>query len=626
MNQTFVDPDRSLYEKVDLSQPLAIAMVKRLAGIALDSGLFNPHYYLSRDENAQVYLSAMKTRLCLLIENKPFLLAQYYINEGWRSGVAPSAFFDQTYYWEGHARQEIQKNCSALVHFLVKGRFDERSPSRFFNYEFYKNQWSDSTSGGADPLLHYLTAGWKEGLDPSFCFSTAYYLNSYPDVAASGMQPLQHFLEFGKKEGRRCHPVFDINACYESGPENPDVRFLPSGWKLVEGEGSYEAGKVNVLLVGHSAQDVYFGAERSFVDMVKALSTINGVNLIVALPNDAREYIRQVRSYAARIYIRKYSWWKYDQPLDPLTENAFEALLKRERIKLVHVNTIVVREPLTVARKLGLITVVHVRELIIEDPDLCRTLGGTATQLIQKVQDTSDFLIANSRATFRTYQKPGHTFLVPNTLDVTAFYQRVKKLKRQYPADQLRVGLISSNTEKKGVEDFLRLVKTAVHEVPEARFVLIGPPSAYLQSLLQRDEFSPEALASLEMHGYTSRPEEAQARVDIVVNFSHFTESFGRTILEAMAAKHPVIVYDWGALSELVVHEKTGIIIPYRSPLAAISFLQKLIRDPKLIQQMGEAGYQRALKHFDRSRYLQQFDRVYRDILDNNYDRLKKSE
>ncbi|UWR28354.1 glycosyltransferase (plasmid) [Sulfitobacter sp. S223] len=41
-------------------------------------------------------------------------------------------------------------------------------------------------------------------------------------------------------------------------------------------------------------------------------------------------------------------------------------------------------------------------------------------------------------------------------------------------------------------------------------------------------------------------------QADIVLSLSHVAESFGRTVLEAMAAGRPVICYDRGTPPELV--------------------------------------------------------------------------
>jgi hypothetical protein len=70
---------------------------------------------------------------------------------------------------------------------------------------------------------------------------------------------------------------------------------------------------------------------------------------------------------------------------------------------------------------------------------------------------------------------------------------------------------------------------------------------AYGKSKHKRDDLP----GNIELSGYAPFPSEALARADIVLNLSNFEETFGRTVLEAMAAGRPVVAYNWGALPEL---------------------------------------------------------------------------
>lgn len=54
--------------------------------------------------------------------------------------------------------------------------------------------------------------------------------------------------------------------------------------------------------------------------------------------------------------------------------------------------------------------------------------------------------------------------------------------------------------------------------------------------------------ANLCFAGPADNPVDAMVQADVVVNLSRFQESFGRAILEAMAAQRPVVCYAWGAL------------------------------------------------------------------------------
>ena len=64
--------------------------------------------------------------------------------------------------------------------------------------------------------------------------------------------------------------------------------------------------------------------------------------------------------------------------------------------------------------------------------------------------------------------------------------------------------------------------------------------------------------------GYVPSPADAYRDLNIVLNLSHFAESFGRTVAEAMAARCAVIAYRYGALPELIDDGETGFLTPFR--------------------------------------------------------------
>jgi glycosyltransferase involved in cell wall biosynthesis len=248
----------------------------------------------------------------------------------------------------------------------------------------------------------------------------------------------------------------------------------------------------------------------------------------------------------------------------------------------------VLAEPLQAARRLSVPVVVHGREMPAHDPALCELLMARPEQVVEQVRTAADALIANSACLAR-YYGVDRSFLVPNIVDTAAFEVPLP------PGGGLSVALISSNLPKKGLDDFIELARLL--DGNDIRCLLIGPGNPYLDRLRARAAKG-ELPANLVLAGYAPSAQEALVQVDIVVNLSHFEESFGRTVLEAMAAGRPVVCYRWGALPELVEHGQTGYLAPFRDVATVADYLVQLAADEDARRCMGEAARVRAASFY----------------------------
>ena len=98
------------------------------------------------------------------------------------------------------------------------------------------------------------------------------------------------------------------------------------------------------------------------------------------------------------------------------------------------------------------------------------------------------------------------------------------------------------------------------------------------------------------------RPELPQAeladafrRADVFVFPSTWQEPFGMPVAEAMAAGLPVVATRGGGLTELVEHERTGLLIERDDDATGLAAaLERLIADPETRRAYGRAGRARA--------------------------------
>jgi glycosyltransferase involved in cell wall biosynthesis len=74
------------------------------------------------------------------------------------------------------------------------------------------------------------------------------------------------------------------------------------------------------------------------------------------------------------------------------------------------------------------------------------------------------------------------------------------------------------------------------------------------------------------------------------VNHGDSIEGFGLVYLEAAAHGLPVVAHDVGGVSEAVLDNVTGLLVPPLRPAQLAAAFEKLIHDPALRRRMGEAG------------------------------------
>ena len=371
-------------------------------------------------------------------------------------------------------------------------------------------------------------------------------------------------------------------------PIPPALRVNVMQWP---GEIVWQPGRRNILLVAHAASHQVFGAERCLLDVLQGLLEL-GANVVVTLPEaENPAYLDELRRIACHVFVLPYSWWRRDEnPAVGVVAN-FRQMLNRFEIDLLYANTLVLSEPLLAARQAGVKTLLHVHELPEHDPDLCAALGAESEQVRRHVLELADRLVVNSRAVADWLNAPERTVIVPNTLDFSRF-----NLPPRPESETIRVAMLSSNIPKKGLQDFADLARQLTNsDKDRIEFLLVGPENGHVAALREAQAHG-EIPQSLRFFGMVADPITALAETDIVVSLSHCQESFGRVVLEAMAARRPVVCYAWGALPELVAEGETGVMAPYGNVRAIAERVRNLASDPALRRTMGEAGRERAMK------------------------------
>ncbi|WP_432697904.1 glycosyltransferase [Marinobacterium sp. YM272] len=468
---------------------------------------------------------------------------------------------------------------------------DRARVSGWFDAGWYLQRYIALQQALIEPFEHFWDKSASLGYDPGPNFSSSGYLRICPEAAQSE-NPLWHYLQ--SPNPAKALPV------WRGKVPIPD--------------------KPTIMVCGHQAGPRLFGAERSLIDVVDAYTRL-GANVVVTLPEALNlAYEQAMLKHCTALAVLPYGWWqKGRQPVEATVQH-FSELIKRFNVSAVHANTLVLDEPLRAARQCKVPAIIHVRELPAADQALCETLGCDPAGIMAHAADLADLLIANSRYTRRELEQSLPTecsrdtpvCVVPNTVEMDSLLS-IPELSGTSAGRVLRVGMLSSNLPKKGLADAEALGELLEKQKVPIELVLIGPETDALQTLLKR-QADGRAPANITYHGYVSDPAEVLADLDAVINLSRFQESFGRTVLEAMAAARPVVAYDWGALSELVVPGETGYLAALGDVQAVAGYLRKLASAPESCAVLGHAGRERAWRVFGQDALMHALGNAYRAV------------
>jgi hypothetical protein len=96
----------------------------------------------------------------------------HYILQGEAANRRPVVFFDPGWY---RATYAVEKDQTALAHFLMHRRGQTVSPTPLFDVAWYVERYGAQVGVNRDPFAHYLHAGMFLDLDPSPNFDAVEY-------------------------------------------------------------------------------------------------------------------------------------------------------------------------------------------------------------------------------------------------------------------------------------------------------------------------------------------------------------------------------------------------------------------------------------------------------------------
>jgi len=179
--------------------------------------------------------------------------------------------------------------------------------------------------------------------------------------------------------------------------------------------------------------------------------------------------------------------------------------------------------------------------------------------------------------------------------------------------DDFIITSIGRLVKEKGHEYSLGALKLVLEKRPNTKALIVGDGQRMeeLRSLKEKLGLN----GSVNFLGKRDDIQDILSATDIFV-LASTKEAMPLSILEAMASAKTVIATDVGGNRELVVNEKTGLLVPAKNSRALAEAILRVMDNLELAEQMAANGQKQVRESFSTDRWIKNIESLYREVLE----------
>lgn len=221
---------------------------------------------------------------------------------------------------------------------------------------------------------------------------------------------------------------------------------------------------------------------------------------------------------------------------------------------------------------------------------------------------------ANSRYLIEQKRLPAPKIsVIPNGCDLRKFHPVVPASggAKRYTAlsEHSPVLLVIARLEpQKGHWSCLAAFRAVLREFPKARLIFLGAGS--LHQKLTQVAAELDVGGSVQFAGHQTNVNDWLAMCDVSILPSLY-EGLPLAAIESLAAERPLVATNVDGTPEVVVHEKTGLLVPPGDPQELAAAILQLLREPELGRRLARAGREWVAMRFSQEQQIQKTQELY---------------
>jgi glycosyltransferase involved in cell wall biosynthesis len=182
------------------------------------------------------------------------------------------------------------------------------------------------------------------------------------------------------------------------------------------------------------------------------------------------------------------------------------------------------------------------------------------------------------------------------------------------------VAVLGRIAPEKGQLEFIRAARIARQSCPEAQFVIAGAP------MFARADYYDQVRAEAEqagvtLEGWIEDTDRFLSHTDLLVVPSDAIDATPRVILEAYAARTPVVAFAAGGIPELIEDQHTGILVHDKRHETLAEAIVAALSNPDELNRMATRAYDRWQHEFTIARFQEDVCATIQDTVERRHQR-----
>ncbi|MCF6157341.1 MAG: glycosyltransferase family 1 protein [wastewater metagenome] len=312
--------------------------------------------------------------------------------------------------------------------------------------------------------------------------------------------------------------------------------------------------------------------------------------------------------------------------------------LRKQKCDIVHIQNFSQFVPIIKALNPGIKIVLHMHcDWLVQ---LDRFMIENRLRQVDLIMGCSEYVTRKIRTCFPQFA--GRCQTIYNGVDIDHFIPGDESALKEKNGTK-RLLFVGRITPEKGIHVLLEAFQIIVKHYPQTSIEIIGPDDKtprefivdlhdntsvtnlklfYTENYLSqlRTMLPPKLTDHVTFSGHIQQEylQSKYSSASILVNPS-LSESFGMSLIEAMATKIPVVATRVGGMTEVVEEDKTGILVEPGNVSALAEAILRLLSDEDERRSMGDAGRKRAVDMFSWDRISEKLLYYYENTYGNSY-------